>query len=1326
MKKYIEPNIIECNKLEDANKQHLLWSNDSIDIGALRKQQRCLIFAEPGYGKSRLLQQIFEVAQENNEQCAFIDLKSISSMDFDTLFSKIQVKSTSSFDDKDPIISTGFDIENRTGTLCFDALDEVKIADLGKVYAHIDTFAREYQEFKIVVSTRTNGVEKYKNLIKQLKFKYYKISKFTDKQLSEYLNNYLNKEILDTKRNKIIKAILFSEENTVFIPRYITYLVEAINKEPDDFTDNIKRIDIMESVLSDRLKAVEPEKEYEERILLRVLGKIALCMEINQTKQISVEEFVCFFEEIDSKVCERMYFSKPISEVYNHTVLKYNQGSIAFENAEMQEYLAARELNLLSNPDDGLFNIVTDNPSRIVYPYWSSTLSYYIEMKPRLYLELLKYDYRTDIEHQSSLAHIVTHVDQKVFSSDELKEIADLIIDFYQKGDQWLPYEVLDFLSKNASVDKCMRSLEKLVKDGKEHTYIKMTNLLKVISESTEGGQLSEGQKGKLLALLKNAIKKNQLPVVQQHVIKILMDIGTLKDLKEVYKYIDMKDDLVERTVIDGCATKYAESNFAINLFMAQLIKDRFTLAHIDVGIANIKKAQYMCLLLNKLLDNKDALTNLLEMTSREFRSNIFVLSEIRRTGGFKKSLEAIIEKILLDSTLYYYSHKSCFFAEIIRQLDRYDPLSSFNLFIKTIESDTRGKNAGYMWHYHDRSLVILLSKANESAVLDFLEKSDPKGDVLESFAVTLINYDDKKYELHVDEIERRLKHKVVIEQKSRNENALKYITFKEKLHLPDDENKFSTEVFLYFIDNHEILLENDKENKVSELRELAYSILDDVDPSKMSIKYGDREGSYTYTSVLGYIHNVIGVLYVLNEDLGHYRNKIIALLPFMSLYSSLDYIVETLGLLTKTETEYMIECWNAAGEAALKYNGTSLLRLINEMGIKSKEVYAFVHDLYKKKLFKDHEIEMFIETLYQLGSTEDFFLEQQKVYKQDTSIGLVINKILITGFKNHEAILWRFNKIKRIAQKLTKRTGVHSVGAFEDETLSMRMAKPILTVSFKYEENIVDLIEYSLEKYREDDEFYEYAAYIWKIVKAFYENSIDVDPYLNLGRLQSYSNKPSEDKGLVGFKFTIKSIIDYAMTSHSKRNRFIDSVAYLNSISKLKKGIENADDLKRMLQSVINEDLKRWIEREGAYKLLGKLGERNLEDLAQKTMKSQIELSIRKRVEGALVVREPQSLSDKRIDFMITYGFAGTQLIELKLLKNPIVQNVKKAKAYKKKLIEYVEGNNADYVIYLVLRITEEKDNLSETIDTLIDLYKDEKRIIVMGIDGLATGKLK
>jgi hypothetical protein len=93
--------------------------------------------------------------------------------------------------------------------------------------------------------------------------------------------------------------------------------------------------------------------------------------------------------------------------------------------------------------------------------------------------------------------------------------------------------------------------------------------------------------------------------------------------------------------------------------------------------------------------------------------------------------------------------------------------------------------------------------------------------------------------------------------------------------------------------------------------------------------------------------------------------------------------------------------------------------------------------------------------------------------------------------------------------------------------------------------------------------------------------------------------------------------------------------------------------------------------------------------------LKVQIELAIRKRVDGAIVIREPQSLSDKRPDFMITYVFAGTQLIELKLLKISQVQNKKKAKEYKNKLVEYVEGNGVDYIIYLILRIGNDKNNL-------------------------------
>lgn len=156
------------------------------------------------------------------------------------------------------------------------------------------------------------------------------------------------------------------------------------------------------------------------------------------------------------------------------------------------------------------------------------------------------------------------------------------------------------------------------------------------------------------------------------------------------------------------------------------------------------------------------------------------------------------------------------------------------------------------------------------------------------------------------------------------------------------------------------------------------------------------------------------------------------------------------------------------------------------------------------------------------------------------------------------------------------------------------------------------------------------------------------------------------------------------------------------------------------MLQQIIENDLRKWVEYEGAYKMMAKMNGK-LEDLFQKTIKGQIELACIKRGFDVKTLREPQSLNDMRPDFLISYGFAGTQLIEVKKLGSQQVKSKKEAITYMSKLQSYVGAYNADNIIYLVVRLNDTSHNLEDKIKELQELYIEDKRIVVCGLDGLS-----
>ena len=94
------------------------------------------------------------------------------------------------------------------------------------------------------------------------------------------------------------------------------------------------------------------------------------------------------------------------------------------------------------------------------------------------------------------------------------------------------------------------------------------------------------------------------------------------------------------------------------------------------------------------------------------------------------------------------------------------------------------------------------------------------------------------------------------------------------------------------------------------------------------------------------------------------------------------------------------------------------------------------------------------------------------------------------------------------------------------------------------------------------------------------------------------------------------------------------------------------------VIQKIIDEDLREWVEFEGAYRFIEQSTGKQ-ETMIQKTIKTQFENALLKRgFRNVGIIREPQLLDDIRPDFLISYGFVGKVIVEIKRVSNEQVTN--------------------------------------------------------------------
>lgn len=171
---------------------------------------------------------------------------------------------------------------------------------------------------------------------------------------------------------------------------------------------------------------------------------------------------------------------------------------------------------------------------------------------------------------------------------------------------------------------------------------------------------------------------------------------------------------------------------------------------------------------------------------------------------------------------------------------------------------------------------------------------------------------------------------------------------------------------------------------------------------------------------------------------------------------------------------------------------------------------------------------------------------------------------------------------------------------------------------------------------------------------------------------------------------------------------------------------IASSSHLLEVIKSVIEKDLKRWVEDEGAYKHIElqarKEKKLDAEEFISKTLMPPIKLALYEhgfRATDFRLHREEQLMDDKRIDYTISYGFIGQILLELKLDFNTEADARKKiGKEYVKKLQQYIQGSHSDYGIFLIFNIRSSKEDFEKQLQNLHELYIDELNINVMGLN--------
>jgi hypothetical protein len=355
-------------------------------------------------------------------------------------------------------------------------------------------------------------------------------------------------------------------------------------------------------------------------------------------------------------------------------------------------------------------------------------------------------------------------------------------------------------------------------------------------------------------------------------------------------------------------------------------------------------------------------------------------------------------------------------------------------------------------------------------------------------------------------------------------------------------------------------------------------------------------------------------------------------------------------------------------------------------------------------------------------------------------------NELLIE-LNERDAIEWRISEIKNKAVKIAPREyggEARFIGEQESELHRKDFAKPLLNINSQdFYEQFIDLLDYSFDKVQEHNEYGEYASYICDIVHSYIYNLRIYRKYKPVLNLEKHIYEKAGEKGTNWFKHRIQKLKREYSSYISKPDDVLTCIQKYNKIvNTLYLFLKTHQDLIDFIKTIIDKDLRRFVEDEGYYREIEKASGHKLntkvkkylikegcewlvekakghqEDLIQKTLKVQLEnIFLKNGLRDSDITREPQLQDDKRIDFKISYGFLGPVLIEIKTTSNKEIRSKKERDAYKPKLKQYIDGFNAVFSYFLIFQVSN-RYPISIYKPDLLKLYEDCEKVGILDLN--------
>lgn len=1051
------------------------------------------------------------------------------------------------------------------------------------------------------------------------------------------------------------------------------------------------------------------------RILLqRVLEKVAFVMEISRKDQISKDELYTILDGIKGNMTQ-MFIANFDLLYFESRILKDTDGTLQFENTELQEYLAAKELCRQDNIESVLYDVAVHKELKHIYPNWYDVIPHisYSEDKIHTFINVFKLiiSYESNLEN-GAFENLLKYVDPSVLSIQQKEELFSMIFEHYQRVPAYIMWQSsMSNLLQECYTTNCDSQI-RLPHD--KLNKIQLSNVTVTLDAIVEAKKQSEDiynyWRQTANDLIKTDDNEKKLAALNLYsALKCANELirlsasysGFTNNLKEKYCEVTGDMRIADICVVDCWLNDcYIRNPYAINAILN--IEDLSTLIYAYSRIIEDGK-------LYEFFNKKGSLIVFYELhlkqqfdiawkgnaESKELITRIIASFISNQSYTAHSEINAIIKQILLDKTT-----GKLFLTNIERIWDLEDLFRRFDEGLIDIE---------------------LIASLNNSLLEAKIEDWRIDG-ILINLINKIRNNKDKKasiaeyIERYADTFERWDKESPKTEGRKVNYHDQQLIKIYENLSDPEVLISDKYEIAFKLSDNTEFVKGQDPQPLI----EVIKAFFEELDLDQMILKR-NASNSFTLPRPLLKIPAFIKVLYRLGflDLLNKYRIILIKTLPNICItrYYDANEIKEiyksVIEDISDEEKDQVVKWWQERKDDFMNISPDDICTCISDYGI---DALYYKLEEYVEQYIEHTDLDHSIAAAkaldiisngnygWDIGRYKKLFglLEDESI----TSVKMQCNEIMIEKFQDSEAITWRINYLKNnVIRSSHNETGeFRPISQEEAEIIS---TKPYMFRCFmRIKENealaeqMLNLFDFGLNLCV-NSKTQQYAYYLLNQIYHFF---VDLNKIHYISMLREKVEELNK-KNVSYLATNIMNDAEMRFLKNEKTNIGKAVKRYNKCIEDSHLSIRNDGDLRRYFTQIYCE-VQKEIQDQGIYALVRQ--DLLNEDFIQRELKNTI---INKCCQMGLeatvrVDREVTHQDNKRTDLLFRYGLCKPIMIELKLLHNNEIQQDNKRHEYKEKFIQYINATNPCLSVFWVFDVHKGGD--SSKFDELKEEYKD------------------